>query len=75
MLLFIHTSTEQAMPKFTIACFWTVSGKHEVEADTEQEAIQKATDLPLPTIDVDYLEDSLSCEVEAPFTFPKINNG
>jgi len=52
--------------KFKLPCFWTVVGNIEIEADTIDEAIEKANapEMPLP-LDGVYLEDSFTVDVEA----------
>jgi len=55
-----HTT---AMPKYKIPVVWSMIGQHEIEADSLQEAIELAEDLPLPK-DGDYLEGSFEVDQE-----------
>jgi secreted Zn-dependent insulinase-like peptidase len=53
------------MGKYKVGCVWTMYGSVEVEADTIEEAMEKAHDpyLPLPENGV-YLEDSFDVDYE-----------
>ena len=51
------------MKKFKVPCSWEMYGTMYVEADSQEEAINKADDLPLPT-DGYYIEDSFRVDEE-----------
>lgn len=58
------------MPKFTVACSWTMIGEFkDVEADTLEEAIRKVEDndnnaFPISRADGEYLDDSFEINDE-----------
>lgn len=50
------------MKEYTIPCSWQMYGYTKVEADSLEEAIKKADDLPLP--EGDYVTDSFEVDIE-----------
>ena len=53
------------MAKFKVKLYWEVGGEVEVEADSPQEAVEKALgpEIPLPE-NPEYVQDSQNCDVE-----------
>lgn len=49
--------------KFKAKVYWEMSGEVEVEANSPEEAAQKAIDGPLPT-QAEYVSDSCNCDAE-----------
>ena len=50
------------MAKFIIPCSWEMYGKIEIEANTLQEAIEKANEAPLP--EGNYVDSSFEVDTE-----------
>jgi len=57
--------SELRQAKFKVKLYWEVSGEVEVEADSPQEAVEKALgpETPLPE-NPEYVQDSQNCDVE-----------
>ncbi len=53
------------MTTYKIPCTWHMYGTHEIEANSIEEAAQKAEDLPLPE-NGEYIEDSALVLVVSP---------
>ena len=49
--------------KFRVKLYWEMSGEVEVEADSPEQAAQKAIDGPLPESS-EYVSDSANCDAE-----------
>jgi len=49
--------------KYKIACWWSVSGEMEIEANSLDEAINKAYDEALPEF-IDYIDDSFQIDID-----------
>lgn len=47
------------MPKYSVPCTWTRYGEYIVEADSLEEAIAKAKEIPALPTESQYLDDSL----------------
>lgn len=50
--------------KYRCKVYWEMCGKVEVEADTPEQAAEKAMASPLPKENQDYVPDSINCDPE-----------
>jgi hypothetical protein len=54
---------EKLKMKYKISCWWSVSGEMEIEANSLDEAINKAYDEALPEF-IDYIDNSFQIDID-----------